>query len=140
MKTTFAVQQVASWLSAFNNQKYKLINEAKDEEVDILRRKYIAAFECVDAFLTKLQNWLTTENKTINELVMKKVKDTSFTDLLCLYYLLKDIGSAKLINNSIHIYDLIHAFFKNSFDHNLKRREKLESIVDFQNKLSFSKS
>lgn len=95
-----------------NNQKYKLINEAKDEEVDILRRKYIAAFECVDAFLTKLQNWLTTENKTINELVMKKVKDTSFTDLLCLYYLLKDIGSAELINNSIHIYDLIHAFFK----------------------------
>lgn len=140
VKTTFAVQQVASWLSAFNNQKYKLINEVKDEEVEILRRKYIVAFECVDAFLTKLQNWLTTENKTINELVMKKVKDTSFTDLLCLYYLLKDIGSAELINNSTHIYDLIHAFFKNSLDNNLKRREKLESIVDFQNKLSFSKS
>lgn len=134
---SFSVQCVSSWLTDFNKKKYTLINNLKDEEVELLRKKYIASFEQVELFLTKIKNWLSTEHHTINDLLAKKTKKISFTDLLCLYYLLGDINQSDILNNSNHIYNIVLEYFKYGMENNLKRVEKITSVRKYKDRLSF---
>lgn len=133
----FSVQSVARWLEEFNRKKYELINNLKDEEVQCLRKRYTLALEKVDLFLTKLVNWLDTENRTMNELLSKKVKKVTFTDLLSLYYLLYDVNSSDLINNSQRIYNIVLEYFKNGIEQNLNREERINSLKKYKDRLSF---
>lgn len=128
ISNSFSVQQVTCWLNDFNQKKYELINKLKEDEVDKIRDSYSNAFDLVDTFLAKIQNWLDSENKEIIDLTSKKKKRISFTDLLCLYYLLDDIEYSDLLNNSKKIYNIVYDFFKNCADNNLKMKEKLEHI------------
>lgn len=133
----FSTIQVSNWLNDFNMKKYKLMNDAKDDEVNDIRSEYIKYLDMTEVFLTKLQNWLTTENKTIFEIIAKKNKQVSFTDLLCLYYLIGDINQADLINNSSNIYEIVFEFFESSLNNKLKRSDKISNIGKYKDRLSF---
>lgn len=138
LENSFSVQQVSSWLNDFNVQKYKLINELKDDEVEIIRNKYKKSFEKVEEFLTRIQNWLNTEGKTISDVVAKKIKRNSFTDLLCLYYLLNDINQGDLFANSTNIYNVVFECFTEIAKNNLTLNEKKDIVGKYKNRLSFS--
>lgn len=135
--TSFSVQSVANWLETFNKMKYKLINELKDEEVGNLRKKYIKSFEQVDAFLSKIKNWLSTEQKTLFDLFQKKNKKSTFTDILCLYYLLGDVSQVDLLNHSSKMYAIVSEYFLECAKNNLKKEERIGCISKYKDRLSF---
>ncbi len=118
----FGVQQVTKWLNDFEINKNNLIIKNREVDAEPFRIEYIKAFNKVDLFLGKILNWLNSIDKTINELISVKF-NKSFSNLSYLYYLLKDINEADLINNNYEIYNIIHAFYVDVLMKKLKLKE-----------------
>ncbi len=137
LNNSFSIHQVTNWLENFNIKKSQLHLTNQEEEIAKIRQDYFLAFDKTDQFLTNIHNWLTKENKTIYDLIQKKNKILSSADYICLYYLLSDINSADLMNNSSHIYQIIFEYYNDCLTRKLTRFEKMKNISKYKDRLSF---
>lgn len=131
----FSVQQVCSWLYNFERKKNDLIIHNNEEKVEEIRQMYEVSFEKVDLFLGKILNWLNILNKTINDLISVKY-NKSFTNLLCIYYLLADINEADLCNNAERIYEIINNFYRENLTRIFRTDEDIKIIKNCKDLLS----
>ena len=131
----FSAQQVSNWLENFEKIKSELFINNREDEIKFHRYEYEKALRNVDLFLSKINNWLDSLNKSINDLICVKY-NKSFSNLLIIYYLLHDINEADLSDDGNSIYNIITSFFSEYTNKNFHTEEDYEKLKNCKDKLS----
>lgn len=133
---SFSTQQVYQWLYQFKRKKAELLNHNQEEQIQKMREPYEKAFEKAELLLGKIELLLRQNKKTMEELLGIKGTKKTFTNFLCLYYLLKNMVDGDIVNNAKKIYNMLHELFSKSQIKSLKTEEEAELLKNCCNQLS----